>query len=164
MPTPAHGDHQQHVLGPDYPELSPESLSTFCLLFIMEKQMLISAVLRYFRMVFLLLLVNCSCPLVGSASNALHKLGDFTYPYSSIFSPLLKALSEHGGSRWNQELKKKIKPDHRYIKYLTEVYSKSSRLQRSLDGNKIYNTLRLIKPKDECQAKSYEGEQVKQLN
>ncbi|KAK5925211.1 hypothetical protein CgunFtcFv8_017753 [Champsocephalus gunnari] len=122
----------------------------------MEKQMLISAVLRYFRMVFLLLLVNCSCPLVGSASNALHKLGDFTYPYSSIFSPLLKALSEHGGSRWNQELKKNIKPDHRYIKYLTEVYSKSSRLQRSLDGNKIYNTLRLIKPKDECQAKSYE--------
>ncbi|KAK1903600.1 Growth/differentiation factor 9 [Dissostichus eleginoides] len=122
----------------------------------MEKQMLISAVLRYFRIVFLLLLVNCSCPLVGSASNALHKLGDFTYPYSSIFSPLLKALSEHGGSRWNQGLKKKIKPEHRYIKYLTEVYSKSSRLQRSLDGNKIYNTLRLIKPQNECQAQSYE--------
>ncbi|XP_022607708.1 growth/differentiation factor 9 [Seriola dumerili] len=123
----------------------------------MEKQMLMSAVLRYFRTVVLLLLVICGCPVVRSslaASNALHKLGDFTYPYGSIFSPLLKALSEHGGPRWNPGLKKKMKPEHRYMKYLTEVFKKSSRVQRSLDGDKIYNTVRLIKPQDECLAQS----------
>lgn len=127
--------------------------------------MLMSVVLRYFRTVFLLLLVTCSCPLFRSslaASNALHNLGDFTYPYSSIFSPLLKALSEHGGSRWSPGLRKKMKPEHKYMKYLTEVYKKSSRVQRSVDGNKVYNTVRLIKPQDECLALSNKGEQVKQ--
>lgn len=126
--------------------------------------MLMSAVLRYFRMVTLVLLVACCCPLVRSslaASDALHNLGDFTYPYGSIFSPLLKALSEHGGSRWNPGFKKKMKPEHRYIKYLTEVYQKSSRVRRSLDGKKMYNTVRLIKPQDECLAKGLKGEQMK---
>lgn len=126
--------------------------------------MLMSAVLRYFRTVTLLLLVTCSWPLVRSsmtASNGLHNLGDFTHPYDSIFSPLLKALSEHGGSRWTPGLKKRVKPEHRYMKYLTEVYKKSSRVQRSLDGIKIYNTVRLIKPQDECLAQSKKGEQVK---
>lgn len=127
--------------------------------------MLMSAVLRYFRTVILLLLLTCSCPLVRSslaASNALHNLGDLTHPYDSIFSPLLKALSEHGGSRWNPGPKRKIKPEHRYMKYLTEVYKKSSRVQRSLDGSKVCNTVRLIKPQDECLAQSNKGEQVKQ--
>ncbi|XP_018531249.1 growth/differentiation factor 9 [Lates calcarifer] len=121
----------------------------------MEKPMLMSAALRYFRTVAILLLVTYSCPLVRSslaASNELHNLGDFTYPYGSIFSPLLKALTEHGGPRWNPGPKRKMKPEHKYMKYLTEVYKKSSRVQRSLDGNKIYNTVRLIKPQDECLA------------
>ncbi|KAL3972862.1 collagen type VII alpha [Sarotherodon galilaeus] len=123
----------------------------------MEKQMLMSVALRRFRTVALLLLVTCSFPLVAPsrpASNAPHTLTDFTYQYDSIFSPLVKALSEHGGSRWNPGLKKKLKPEHRYMKYLTEVYKKSSRVQRSVDGSKIYNTVRLIKPQDECLAQS----------
>ncbi|XP_039975416.1 growth/differentiation factor 9 isoform X2 [Xiphias gladius] len=123
----------------------------------MEKQMPMSAALRYLRTALLLLLVTYGCPLVRSSpatSNALHKLGDYTYPYGSIFSPLLKALSEHGGPRWDPGLKKKMKPEHKYIKYLTEVYKKSPRVQRSLEGNKIYNTVRLIKPHDECPAQS----------
>ncbi|XP_075959977.1 growth/differentiatio [Anarhichas minor] len=126
----------------------------------MEKQIMMSAVLRYFRTIFFLLLVTCSCPLARAsldASNALHNLGDFSYPYGSILSPLLKALSEHGGSRWNPGLKKTMKPEHRYMKYLTEVYSKSSRVERSLEGSDIYNTVRLIKPQDECLAQSNEG-------
>lgn len=125
--------------------------------------MLMSVALRRFRTVALLLLVTCSFPLVAPsrpASNAQHTLTDFTYQYDSIFSPLLKALSEHGGSRWNPGLKKKLKPEHRYMKYLTEVYKKSSRVQRSVDGSKIYNTVRLIKPQDECLAQSNKGEQV----
>lgn len=124
--------------------------------------MLMPVVLRCFRTAVLVLLVNCSCPLVGSSlasSNALHNLDDFTqYPYGSIFSPLLKALSEHGGSRWNPGLRKKMKPEHKYMKYLTEVYKKSARVHRSLDGNNVYNTVRLIKPQDECLAKSNTGE------
>ncbi|XP_045899360.1 uncharacterized protein LOC123967341 isoform X2 [Micropterus dolomieu] len=129
----------------------------------MEKQMLMSAVLRYFRMVVLLLLVSCSWPLFRSplaVSNALHNLGDFTYPYGSIFSPLLKALSEHGGSGWNTGLKRKMKPEQRYMKYLTQVYKKSSRVQRSLDGITIYNTVRLIKPQDECLAQTHKDQLV----
>lgn len=127
--------------------------------------MLMSAVLRYFCTVILLLLVTCNWTLVTSAttaSNALHNLGDFTSPYDSIFSPLLKALSDHGGSRWSPGQKKKMKPEHRYMKYLKEVYKKSSRLQRSLDGDHFYNTVRLIQPQDECLAQSTnKGEQAK---
>uniref|UniRef100_A0A3Q1GK23 Growth differentiation factor 9 n=1 Tax=Acanthochromis polyacanthus TaxID=80966 RepID=A0A3Q1GK23_9TELE len=133
----------------------------------MEKQMLMSAALRFFRTVMLLLLVACSCPLVTSspsASNALPALGDLTYPYGNIFSPLLKALSEHGGSRWNPGLKKKMKPEHRYMKYLTEVYKKPSRVQRSVDGNKLYNTVRLIKPHDECPAQSNDESFMQELS
>nr|XP_020474899.1 growth/differentiation factor 9 [Monopterus albus] len=118
----------------------------------METQMLMSVVLRFFRTVIFLLLVTCSCPLVRSPPAATNELGDFTDPYSSIFSPLLKALSEHGRSRWNPGQKKKMKPEQRYMTFLTEVYKKSSRVQRSVDGDKIYNTLRLIKPQDECLA------------
>ncbi|XP_034399645.1 growth/differentiation factor 9 [Cyclopterus lumpus] len=126
----------------------------------MEKPTLMSAVLGCLRTVSFLLLLTCSGPLVGSsldASNALHDLGDFTYTYGTIFSPLLKALSEHGGSRWNPGLKRKIKPERRYMRYLTEVYKKSSRVQRSLDGNTNYNTVRLIKPRDECLSQSKTG-------
>lgn len=134
-------------------------------LFIMEKLTLMSACLCCFRAVTLLLLVTCSVPLVASsrpASNAPRSVTDFAYPYDSIFSPLVKALSEHGGSRWSPGLKKKIKPEHRYMKYLTEVYKKSSGAQRSVDGHQIYNTVRLIKPQDECLAQSNKGEPVTQ--
>lgn len=129
----------------------------------MKQPMRMSAVLRFSRTIFFLLLVTCSCPLARAslaASNALRHLGDFSYPYGSIFSPLLKALAEHGGSRWNPELKRRMKPEHKYMKYLTEVYKKSSRVQRSLDGDTIYNTVRLIKPQDECLAESDKGEQL----
>ncbi|XP_061581087.1 growth/differentiation factor 9 [Cololabis saira] len=123
----------------------------------MEKQTLKSAVTRRFRTVLLLLLATCSPRLVGprlAAADALHGLGDVTQPYSSIFSPLLKALSEYGGSRWKPgSLAKRMKPEHRYIRYLTDVYKKSSRAQ-SLDGDEVYNTIRLIKPEDECLAQS----------
>ncbi|XP_076021087.1 growth/differentiatio [Genypterus blacodes] len=123
----------------------------------MEKQTQMSDVLRHLRLVIVLILLTCTCPPAArsshAASNALHSPGDSArYPYGSIFSPLLKALSDHGGSRWGPGMKKKkLKPDHRYIKYLTEVYEKSSRVQRSLDGSS-YNTVRLIKPQDECLA------------
>lgn len=120
--------------------------------------MLESAVLPYFRTVVLLLVVACSSPGVGptpAASGAVHTLEDFTqYPYGSIFSPLFKALEEHGGAGWNPGMRRKTKPEQKYIKYLTEVFKKPSRVQRSLDGTEIYNTIRLMKPQDQCLAHS----------
>lgn len=125
--------------------------------------MLMSAVLRCFRTAIplLLLLVTGDLPLVrvsSRASGAQHNLADFRYPYDSILSPLLKALSEHGVSRWTPGDKKKVKPDHKYVRYLTEVYKKSSRVQGSLDGHRIYSTVRLIKAQDECLAQTNSGE------
>nr|XP_019962119.1 PREDICTED: growth/differentiation factor 9 [Paralichthys olivaceus] len=125
----------------------------------MGESILMSAALRSLRTVVpLLLLLTCSRPLLGSSvaapGAALRSLGELSYPYSSIYSPLLKALSEHGGPSWSRGLKKKTRPEHRYMKYLTEVYKPSSRVQRSLDGSTIYNTVRLIKPQDECLARS----------
>ncbi|XP_068181847.1 growth/differentiatio [Antennarius striatus] len=134
----------------------------------MENPTLMSALLRGFVTVLLLMLVTYGCPAVTSSVSASHAghhpPPGFTYPYRSIFSPLLKALSDHGGSRWNPGLKKKIKLEHRYMKYLTEVYKKSSRVQRSVDGNKTYNTVRLIKPLEECVAHSDEDSFMQDLS
>lgn len=120
-----------------------------------------SAALRCPRMVTFLMLVACGWPLLTSPTatgNDLHSLGDLTHPNDSIFSPLLKALSEHGESRWNPELRRKMKPEERYMKYLTDVYKKTSRVETSLDGRRRCNTVRLIKPKDECFSQSNTGE------
>ena len=127
--------------------------------------MLMSAVVRCFRTVLLLLLLAVTCSFrLGRVSHvapgALHGLGEITHPYSSILSPLLKALSEYGGSRWSLGLTRKMKPEHRYMKYLTEVYKKSSRVRGSFDGDEVYNTIRLIKPQDECLAQSSKGKEV----
>lgn len=134
------------------------------LLFAIEKQMPMSAVIRFSRTVLLLLVVvACSLRLVRAspvAPNALHSLAEITHPYGSIFSPLLKALSEYGGSRWNQGSTRNVKPEHKYMKYLTEVYKRSSRVRGSSGGNEVYNTIRLIKPQDECLAQSSKGKEV----
>ncbi|XP_034454077.1 growth/differentiation factor 9 isoform X1 [Hippoglossus hippoglossus] len=124
----------------------------------MAKPMLMSAALFSLRTVVPLLLLTSSCPLLGSSvaapGAALRSPGELSFPYSSIFSPLLRALSEHGGPIWSRGLRKKTRPEHRYMRYLTEVYKPSSRVQRSLDGSTTYNTVRLIKPRDECLARS----------
>lgn len=123
--------------------------------------MLMSAVLLCPRTLTFLVLVACGWPLPTSPTAAcddLPGLADLTHPYDSIFSPLLKALSEHGRSRWSPELRRKMKPEERYMKYLADVYKKTSRVQRSLEGRRRCNTLRLIKPKDECFGQSDKGE------
>ncbi|XP_028315780.1 growth/differentiatio [Gouania willdenowi] len=106
----------------------------------------------------LLLLLTCDPPLFSPSLSAcgslVPPLGDFTHPYDSVFFPLLRALTEHGGTRWDLDIRKKMKPDQQYIKYLTEVYRKSSRVQRSLDSSDTYNTVRLIRPQDRCLGKS----------
>ncbi|XP_054648013.1 growth/differentiation factor 9 [Dunckerocampus dactyliophorus] len=121
--------------------------------------MFISVVISCFRAVMFLLLVSSSCPppLRCSAghTDALHAISELSqYTPDSIFSPLLKALSEHGGAGWNPTSRKKVKPEHKYIKYLTDVYKRTSRAHRSLDWGAHYNVVRLIKPQEQCLAKS----------
>lgn len=129
--------------------------------------MLTSAVLRCFRTAVPLLFVvavTSDLPLVGasrSAARAQHKLADFRYPYDSVLSPLLQALSEHGGSLWTPGDKRKVKPDYKYVRYLTEVYKKSSRERRGSDGHRIYDTVRLIKAQDEFLVQAGSGERIK---
>lgn len=122
--------------------------------------MLMSAALRCPRLVTCLLLVACGWPVPtpsAATPDGLHRLADLSQPYASIFSPLLRALSEHGGSRWNPGLRGKASPEGRYVSYLTEVYKKSPGVQRSLGGGRC-DTVRLIKPQDECLAQSNNGE------
>ncbi|XP_061755690.1 growth/differentiation factor 9 isoform X2 [Nerophis ophidion] len=119
--------------------------------------MLISLVVGCLRAVMFLLLASSSRPPPGRCSagrtDALHPAGQAAY--GSIFSPLLKALSEHGGSGWNPASRKKVKPEQKYIKYLTDVYKRTSRAHRTLEAGLRYNVVRLIKPQDQCLAKRH---------
>ena len=93
---------------------------------------------------------HCESSSPRASSNTEHTFdGPTQYPYENIFTPLLKALSEHGKPRWNAELNQNVKPEHKYMKYMVEVHKKS-RGQRSLDSNDLFNTLRLIKPQEKC--------------
>ncbi|XP_056132669.1 growth/differentiation factor 9 [Lampris incognitus] len=113
----------------------------------METQTLISAVFHHLVAAFLLFLVFGGCPRSSpfASCSALP-----SSPHHSAFSPLLKALSEQGGSTWTPDLKRRYKPEHRYVKYMSELYKRSKRVERSSDGNDLYNTIRLIKPLEEC--------------
>ena len=111
-----------------------------------------ATVLNYFNTILLLHMVFCHCEFSSphASSNAEHTFDTYTkYPYENIFTPLLKALSEHGKTRWNAELKPSVKPERKYMKYMVEVHKKS-RGHRSLDSNDLFNTLRLIKPVEKC--------------
>lgn len=115
-------------------------------------------VFHHFGMVFVLLLITCTCPIVrpsAAATNVLYNsLIDVSHhPYGNILSPLIKALSEHGGPK-SSDLSRRPKPEHKYIKYLSTVYKRSSRVQRPEDS--VYNTMRLIKPQAEGPGQRYE--------
>ncbi|XP_037531262.1 growth/differentiation factor 9 [Nematolebias whitei] len=130
----------------------------------MGKRMLMSAAAGRLRALLLLLLTCGSCASSPAASDSLPGLGGFTYPYNSILSPLLRALSEHGGARWDSSLRRTMTPEHRYMTYLKEVYKKASRVQRSIEGGQVHNTIRLIKPQDECLTQSKKGTFLQDLS
>lgn len=67
--------------------------------------------------------------------------------HGSILSPLLKALSENEPL---PDLSPRARPDSRYVRYMKRLYKMSSKSERSHEASHLYNTVRLITPRDEC--------------
>ncbi|KAM6977622.1 growth/differentiatio [Aplochiton taeniatus] len=62
----------------------------------------------------------------------------------------ISALSEQEGSWPDDSLKPRMKPESRYVKYMTKLYKISAGQERSSYGNNVlYNTVRLITPREE---------------
>lgn len=72
---------------------------------------------------------------------------DATLHHGNILSPLLKALS--GQNPWG-DFTPRAKPDSRYVRYMKRLYKLSSKPNRSPEASHLYNTARLITPREEC--------------
>ncbi|XP_024265271.1 growth/differentiation factor 9 [Oncorhynchus tshawytscha] len=90
-----------------------------------------------------------------TTSNLADEFGDSVlYQHGSILSPLLKALTAQGDP-WRST--PAMRPESRYVRYMKRLYRMSSRHERSSEGNNhLYNTVRLITPRDECLEQSKE--------
>ncbi|XP_048033042.1 growth/differentiation factor 9 [Megalobrama amblycephala] len=78
---------------------------------------------------------------------------DVSLHHGNILSPLLKALSEQ--NPWG-EFTPRAKPDSRYVRYMKRLYKLSSKPDRSHEASHLYNTARLITPREECLEQSRE--------
>ncbi|XP_051506153.1 growth/differentiation factor 9-like [Myxocyprinus asiaticus] len=72
---------------------------------------------------------------------------DVSLHHGNILSPLLKALSEQ--DPWG-DFTPRTKPDSRYVRYMKRLYKLSSKHDRSHEASHLYNTARLITPREEC--------------
>lgn len=72
---------------------------------------------------------------------------DLSLHHGNILSPLLKALSEQ--NPWGG-FTPRAKPDSRYVRYMKRLYKLSSKPDRSHEASHLYNTARLITPREEC--------------
>ncbi len=72
---------------------------------------------------------------------------DSSLHHGNILSPLLKALSEQ--NPW-EGFTPRAKPDSRYVRYMKRLYKLSSKPDRSHEASHLYNTARLITPREEC--------------
>lgn len=96
----------------------------------------------------------CGTGLSGSpdrssgAANTAEAADPITY-YGSILSQKFKALSEHS---IGEDLIPRLRPDSRYVRYMKRLYKMSSKQGRDpgRGASHLYNTVRLITPRDEC--------------
>ncbi|XP_023647312.2 growth/differentiatio [Paramormyrops kingsleyae] len=96
----------------------------------------------------------CGTGLSGSAdrsagaANTPEAADPITY-YGSILSQKFKALSEHS---IGEDLIPRLRPDSRYVRYMKRLYKMSSKQGRDpgRGTSHLYNTVRLITPRDEC--------------
>ncbi|XP_052010745.1 growth/differentiation factor 9-like [Xyrauchen texanus] len=72
---------------------------------------------------------------------------DVSLHHGNILSPLLKALSEQDP---RGDITPRAKPDSRYVRYMKRLYKLSSKHDRSHEASRLYNTARLITPREEC--------------
>ncbi|KTF82034.1 hypothetical protein cypCar_00032285 [Cyprinus carpio] len=72
---------------------------------------------------------------------------DVSLHHGNILSSLLKALSEQ--NPWG-DFTARAKPDSRYVRYMKRLYKLSSKPDRSHEASHLYNTARLITPREEC--------------
>ncbi|XP_041712414.1 growth/differentiation factor 9-like [Coregonus clupeaformis] len=117
----------------------------------METPLHLTIVLNYWTSILLLLLIGgLSLGSSPTTSNLADEFGDSTsYQHGSILSPLLKALTAQGVPWRDTTLI--TRPEPRYVRYMKRLYRVSSRHERSSEGNNhLYNTVRLITPRDEC--------------
>ncbi|XP_055744220.1 growth/differentiation factor 9 [Salvelinus fontinalis] len=95
-----------------------------------------------------LLIIGLSLGSSPTTSNLADEFGDSAlYQHGSILSPLLKALTAQGDTWRSTPV---MRPESRYVRYMKRLYRISSRHERSSEGNHLYNTVRLITPRDEC--------------
>uniref|UniRef100_A0AAY4ALP7 Growth/differentiation factor 9 n=1 Tax=Denticeps clupeoides TaxID=299321 RepID=A0AAY4ALP7_9TELE len=67
--------------------------------------------------------------------------------HGNILTPLLKALSEN--ERW-PHLTPRARPDSRFVRYMKRLYKASAKAERGREAKHLYNTVRLIAPRDGC--------------
>ncbi|KAJ8015034.1 hypothetical protein DPEC_G00021950 [Dallia pectoralis] len=115
----------------------------------METPLHLTIVLTY-RILILLLITGLSFGLSRTAFNLQDEFGDSAWNQNGhILSPLLKALREQGHP-W-RDTSPRMKPESKYVRYMKRLYRMSLGHERSSEGNdQLYNTVRLITPRDEC--------------
>ncbi|XP_055034227.2 growth/differentiatio [Misgurnus anguillicaudatus] len=104
------------------------------------------------RRLIILTAIGLSCTSCYFLENA--SLGpDVSLHHGNILNPLLKALSEQ--NPWG-DFTPRTKPDSRYVRYMKRLYKLSSKHDRSHEASHLYNTVRLITPREECLQRSRE--------
>jgi len=98
---------------------------------------------RYFMLVAVIGLSFTSCYNFENESVE----PDVSLHHGNILSPLLKALSEQ--NPWG-EFTPRAKPDSRFVRYMKRLYKLSSKPDKSPEASHLYNTARLITPREEC--------------
>lgn len=102
---------------------------------------------RCLNRVILLLILNGVLPIsLHTISNEPPEPSDPAV-HGSILTPLLKVLSEN--EPW-PDLSARARPESRYVRYMKRLYKMSSKQERSHEASHLYNTVRLITPRDAC--------------
>ncbi|KAL4631227.1 growth/differentiation factor 9 [Arapaima gigas] len=95
-------------------------------------------------------------PSLSEAATVPEELVDSISFHGSKLSRKLNAWSEHSGGK---EAGPRLRPDSRYVRYMKRLYKMSLKQERSPNSNAshLYNTVRLITPRDECLEQSEES-------
>ncbi|XP_030621402.1 growth/differentiatio [Chanos chanos] len=97
--------------------------------------------------VILLVIGGLPHKLCQTIANEPVEFEDSSVHHGNILTPLLKALSEY--EPWG-DFTPRTRPESRYVRYMKRLYKICSKHERSHEPTHLYNTVRLITPRDEC--------------